>query len=488
MSPSPRRGDGRPAKPYRSVPRGARGAAYDLLHEVATQDAYANVVWPRILNDAGLDARDSAFATELAYGTLRWQGFYDAIIDSLLDRPRAEIDPRVIDLLRLGCHQILMLRTPPHAAVGETVSLVKSVSGEGAARLVNAILRRVTDGGDRAAWVARIAPGESTEEVAIRWSHPAWIVRALRSALTAHPPDLAPKWRPSEGQIAEIATIRAPDSVEELLAADNVPARPSLAARPTLLTPESLREVPHTAPGRWSPWAVTLDQGRPEEIAYVRDGRAGVQDEGSQLMALVCARAHVTGSDTRWVDLAAGPGGKAALLTGLAVERGARLLAIEVHPHRAELVRQSLRGFPQGSYEVRAADGREALAPDSADRVVLDAPCTGLGALRRRPEARWRRTPADLATLGPLQRELLRAALTGVRRGGVVAYVTCSPHLAETDQVIDDILREFPDVTQEDARLLLPEVPHLGDGPAIRLWPHVHGTDGMFLALLRRQV
>ncbi len=486
MKPSSRRPNGRPPKPYRSVPRGARGAAYDLLHEVATQDAYANVVWARILNDADLDARDSAFATELAYGTLRWQGFYDAIIDSLLDRPRAEIDPRVVDLLRLGCHQIVMLRTPPHAAVGETVTLAKSVSSEGAARLVNAILRRVVDGGDRAEWVARIAPGESTEDVAVRWSHPAWIVRALRSALTTHPPDLASTWRPTEGQIPEIATTWGPDSVEELLAADNVPARPSLAARPTLLTPESLREVANTAPGRWSPWAVTLEHGRPEEISYVRDGRAGVQDEGSQLMAIACARAHIDGSDTRWVDLAAGPGGKAALLTGLAIERGAHLLAIEVHPHRADLVRQSLRGFPAGSYEVRAEDGREALAPASVDRVLVDAPCTGLGALRRRPEARWRRSAADLATLGPLQRELLRAALTGVRKGGIVAYVTCSPHLAETDQVIDDILREFPNVAQEDARLLLPEVPNMGDGPALRLWPHVHGTDGMFLALLRR--
>jgi len=488
VSPPSRRAQDRAGRPYRSVPRGARGAAYDLLHEVGSQGAYANVVWPRILDDASLDARDSGFATELAYGTLRWQGFYDAVIDTLLDRPRAEIDPRVLDLLRLGCHQILMMRTPAHAAVGEMVTLARSVAGEGPSRLVNAVLRRVADGGDRQAWVARVAPGETTADLAIKWSHPAWIVRALRSALTTHPPDLALTRPPTEDQINDLATEWAPDSVEALLAADNIPARPTLAARPTLLSPESLRAIAQVTPGRWSPWAATLDQGRPDDLAVIRNGRAGIQDEGSQLMALALARAPLDGSDKRWVDLAAGPGGKAALLTGLAIERGALLEAVELHPHRADLVRKALRAYPEGSYVVHTADGREPLSGELADRVLLDAPCTGLGALRRRPEARWRRTAGDLATLGPLQRDLLRSALRGVRKGGVVAYVTCSPHLAETDQVIDDILREFPEVEQQDARPLLPEVPHLGAGPAIRLWPHVHGTDGMFLALLRRRI
>ena len=487
MSQPPRKAHDRAGKPYRSVPRGARGAAYDLLHEVGSQDAYANVVWPRILDDAGLDARDSGFATELAYGTLRWQGFYDAVIDALLDRPRAEIDPRVLDLLRLGSHQILMMRTPAHAAVGETVTVARSVAGEGPSRLVNAVLRRVADGGDRQAWIARVAPGETTADLAIKWSHPAWIVRAFRAALTTHPPDLALTRPPTESQIVDLATQWAPDSVEALLAADNVPARPTLAARPTLLDPEILRSMSQVTPGLWSPWAATLDQGRPDELAIIRNGKAGVQDEGSQLMAIALTRAPIDGPDTRWVDLAAGPGGKAALLTGLAIEKGAHLLAVELHPHRADLVRKALRAYPQGSYEVRTADGRDALPAEQADRILVDVPCTGLGALRRRPEARWRRTPADLATLGPLQRDLLRAALRAVRKGGVVAYVTCSPHLAETDQVIDDILREFPNVEQRDARPLLSEVSHLGEGPAIRLWPHIHGTDGMFLALLRRR-
>lgn len=448
-------------------PRGARGAAYDLLHAVAAEDAYANLVWPNILSQSELDERDSAFATELAYGTLRWRGFLDAVIADCLDRPLERIDPRVLDLLRLGAYQLLMMSTAQHAAVGETVSLAKSVAGEGPARLVNAVLRRISREGDRDTWRKRVAPGESLQDLSVAWSHPVWITTALAEAL---------------------ATQGRRDELADLLRADNIPARPTLVARPGLITTDELLDEPGVEPGRWSPFAAVLQQGRPENIAAVRDARAGVQDEGSQLIAWALAEAPLEGTDRVWVDLAAGPGGKAALLAGLAVERGAHLIAVEPHEHRAQLVRQALRGYP--SAEVICADGREALPAASADRVLVDAPCTGLGALRRRPEARWRRSPADLATLGPLQRELLDAALAIVRPGGVVAYATCSPHRAETDAVVDDVVRRLKQKDESveilDARTVLAQVDQLGPNPAIRLWPHVHGTDGMYLALLRR--
>ena len=222
-----------------------------------------------------------------------------------------------------------------------------------------------------------------------------------------------------------------------------------------------------------------------EGPAVVRDGRAGVQDEGSQLVALALARAEVDGADLHWLDACAGPGGKAALLDGLAAERGARILAVEQHPHRAALVEGSLAD--DSASEVLVGDSRHAPWGDAMfDRVLIDAPCTGLGALRRRPESRWRRTPADLAALGGIQRDLLRAGLGATRPGGVLAYVTCSPHLGETEFVVSDVLRGRDDVVLEDARLLLPEVPDCGDGPTVQLWPQRHGTDAMFLAILRR--
>ena len=448
-------------RPAHGRRRTARGAAYDLLHAVHVDDAYANLAMPEILARAGLSARDAGLATELAYGTLRWQGFYDAILATCVDRPLDELDGRLLDVLRLGAHQIVNMRIPAHAAVGETVALARDVVGEGPSRLANAVLRRVSDGGDLEAWRARVADGP--DALAIATSHPRWIVTALGEALARHrgAPD--------------------PEGLRAMLDADNAAARPSLVAR--RMPVEELRALPGVEPGRWSPLAATLVDGRPDDLAAVRDGRAGVQDEGSQLVALALANAPLEGPDATWVDLAAGPGGKAALLAGIARDRGAHLICVEPHAHRAELVRKALG---PGDHDVRVGDGRDALAPATADRVLLDAPCTGLGALRRRPEARWRRTPQDLATLGPLQRGLLNAAIDIARPGGVIAYSTCSPHVAETDLVVEDVLRKRTDVELLDARSLLPGVPDLGPGPAARLWPHLHGTDGMYLAMLRR--
>jgi 16S rRNA (cytosine967-C5)-methyltransferase len=229
------------------------------------------------------------------------------------------------------------------------------------------------------------------------------------------------------------------------------------------------------------------------DLDAVREGLAVVQDEGSQLVALALTRVPVDGDGHRWLDLCAGPGGKSVLLGGLLALEGGTLDAVELAEHRAELVRRAVDGLP---VTVHVADGRTAPLPDAAfDRVLVDAPCTGLGALRRRPEARWRRRPEDVAGLTRLQRELLGAALRHVRPGGVVAYVTCSPHLAETVGVVAAATGrrgkqaaggEGIAVEQIDARPYLPDVPDLGPGPSVQLWPHRHGTDAMFLTLLRR--
>jgi 16S rRNA (cytosine967-C5)-methyltransferase len=286
------------------------------------------------------------------------------------------------------------------------------------------------------------------------------VVRAFRQALG--------------GDLAETAAA---------LAADNVPAAVSLVARPGRATVEELVEL-GARPGRWSPYAATLAAGDPADLPPVRQGRAGVQDEGSQLVAIALADVPIDGPDARWLDLCAGPGGKAALLGGLAGPRGAVLLAAELQPHRAALVSAAV-GRTAG---VVVADGTvQAWRPGAFDRVLVDAPCSGLGALRRRPEARWRRSPLDLAGLGPLQRSLLGSALGAARPGGVVAYVTCSPHPAETRAVVDHVLADRGgDAVLVDARPLLPGVPDLGPGPDVQLWPHRHNTDAMYLALLRK--
>ncbi len=224
-----------------------------------------------------------------------------------------------------------------------------------------------------------------------------------------------------------------------------------------------------------------LPAGDPAQLPAVRDGQALVQDEGSQLVARAMTLAPVADDGGRWLDLCAGPGGKTALLAALAAESGARVTAVEPAEHRAELVIQNTRGL---QVDVRQVDGRSSGLDPGFDRVLVDAPCTGLGALRRRPDARWRRQPSDVPALTKLQRELLAAAIALTRPGGVVLYATCSPHLAETIGVVGDALRRHP-VSALDTRALFEPVTDLGDGPYVQLWPHRHGTDAMFAAALQ---
>ncbi len=470
MSGPRKRSAQRPAQRARRADA-AREAAFDTLRAVASEDAYANLVLPRLLRERRLAPRDAAFATELAYGALRMRGLYDAVLTACVDRPLADLDEGLLDALRLGVHQLLGMRVPAHAAVSETVALVRGRVGQGPGGLANAVLRRVSER-DLDAWVGEVAPAVSADLVghlAVEHSHPVWVVRALREALAGR----------GVGPAALDGELAA------LLGADNSPPAVSLVARPGLAGVEELLAAGAT-PGRWAPGAASWSAGDPGGIAAVREGRAGVQDEGSQLVAEALAAAPVEGRDEQWLDLCAGPGGKAALLGALARERGAHVTAVEVAPHRAELVRSAVRVLGS-AVDVRCADGREVGAdqPGEFDRVLVDAPCTGLGALRRRPESRWRRTPADLTSLAPLQRDLLTSALDAARPGGLVAYTTCSPHVAETRLVVDDVLRRRDDVEVVDASAFVP-VPDVGS-PTVQLWPHRHGTDAMFLALLRRR-
>ncbi len=430
----------------------ARLVAYDVLRAVGDRDAYANLELSRLLREQRLTGRDAALATELVSGTLRLQGSYDDVIDRLVPK---KLDPPVRDALRLGAHQLLSMRVPTHAAVDTTVNLVKERIGHRPSGLVNAVLRKIA----ARTWDEWL----EGRPLAARTAHPSWIIDALGEALAR------------------------PDELEDLLAADNARPAVTLVARPGLSTREELGGTLSDV----SPYAVVLESGDPGELAAVREGRAGVQDAGSQLVALVLARAGLEGRDERWLDVCAGPGGKAALLAAIAAERGAGVLANERQPHRAALVAQGVRAAGVGVLGVVTGDGtRPAWAEGSFDRVLVDAPCSGLGALRRRPESRWRRTAAEVAQLVDLQVALLDSAVASVRPGGVVLYATCSPVVAETAGVIGEVLRRRTDVVLEPALDLVGDVVDVESAHlpgAIQLWPHRHGTDAMFLALLRRR-
>ncbi|MEI6250633.1 MAG: transcription antitermination factor NusB [Actinomycetes bacterium] len=419
----------------------------EALVRVERDDAYANLILPPMIRE--LEERDAAFATELTYGTLRMLGLYDRILNSVSTRAVLEMDIEVRAVLRAGSHQLLSMRTPPHAAVDTSVDIARKLSGQSGSKFVNALLRRVSER-DVEEWISRLSEGKSRAEgLAIRYSHPEWIVNAYRDALGS--------W----------------EECELLLAENNRPAPLTLVARPGRSDGSELVAAGAEA-GSLSPFAYRWS-GSLKKIAGLNTGDVGVQDEGSQLVAILATQAYLVGEDDRWLDLCAGPGGKASLLEAIGSQRGAQLIANEITPHRAELVRHVMM-HPEN---VMVMDGTDMDLPNASfDRVLVDAPCSGLGALRRRPEARWRKSLRDLAGLVPLQEKLLLSALKLVRPGGLVAYVTCSPHIAETQGVVERILR---DKSFEPIPLPAPYM-----GSTLQLWPHRDGTDAMFLALIRR--
>lgn len=492
----------------------ARATVFDVLRSVAESDAYANLVLPKAIRSHRLDHRDAGFATELTYGTLRHQGTYDAILRHCVDRPIEKVGTTTLIVLRMGVHQLLNMRVPAHAALNQSVSLAREKIGAGPASFINAVLRRVSERTPEE-WYELIIEDakDDTERMALLASHPSWIVRSMRQALVAH-------GRPAS-------------EIEQLLEADNLAPVVNLVALPGLGSLDEAREQ-GAVDGELVEGSALYASGDLARLESVREGTVRAQDAGSQLVARALAVAPLDGTDTAWLDLCAGPGGKAALLGALGIQRGASLVANEAAPHRAQLVESSMRPLPEDSYTVLTGDGRqirETLRKNASelpgsvepgqlfDRVMVDMPCSGLGALRRRPEARWRKSPRDIAELLPLQRQLLDAAIEATRPGGVIAYVTCSPHAAETQNIVAEVL-ESGAVSLLDSAAALREVALHTEGangepvsvlagekdpghtPEIKvkkgapvvnasattaqLWPHVHGTDAMFLALLRK--
>lgn len=434
-----------------------RAVAYETLRRVYVDAAFANLTLPKALHAARLEGRDAAFATEITYGTLRAEGVLDAVIGSCATRVLSDIASEVLAALRLGAYQVLYTRVEPHAAVDTTVRLVEAAGFEKAKGFANAVMRTMTRTRPEA-WLEKLTPAGEIAAVAFRHAHPVWIAESFSRVLGL-------------------------GELEAALEADSARPTVHLVARPGEITAEELALMTGGEEGTYSPYAVYLPSGDPGELAPVREGLAAVQDEGSQLIARALVEASVAGSDAgRWLDLCAGPGGKAALIGALARIDGAHLDAVEVADHRATLIKKIVGDLP---VDVHVVDGRDPGLRPGYDRVLVDAPCSGLGALRRRPEARWRKNEADIAKLSELQFELLASALELVRPGGVVVYSTCSPDLRETRAVVDRAVAELG-AMELDAAELIPDMSDTGHHKSVQMWPHRHGTDAMFFAVLRR--
>ena len=437
-------------------PDAARLLAFDVLTEVNRNDGYSNLLLPQALNASKLDDRDRSLVTELLYGTLRMQGKHDWVLAQVSDRPWSEVDPGIVDICRLGVHQIHEMRIPDHAAVAATVEVARKRIGESKASFVNALLRSVTRKSIEDWFAPLTTLSDPVERLAITYSHPEWIVSAYY--------DLLKDWI----------------EVESALRINNEAAIPTLVSWPGFSTQQDLLDI-GGEPTEFSPYGVHW-KGNPGALDLIKARKIGVQDEGSQLVAQVFSKAAAGSS---WLDLCAGPGGKAALLSSIARERGITFTANEISQARAELVKQVVHGD-----RVIVSDGRLiGLSDEKFDAILIDAPCTGLGALRRRPEVRWRRTLQDLRALTQLQRELVDSAIQALNPGGVLGYATCSPHLAETSIQIADIKKKHSNLQQIIVDDFLPSSLHdaTRDG-AMSLWTHKHGTDAMYLALFRKKI
>lgn len=435
----------------------ARAVAIDVLIQVAANDAYANLVLPKALRTHRVEGRDAAFATELTYGTLRSLGVLDAVINEVSSRPADKLQSGVQAALRMGAYQVLYTRVEPHAAVDSTVRIVEGLGQERAKGFANAVMRAITRT-TAEEWLAKLAPKDELGAMAFQHSHPRWIA-------------------------ASFAKVLGTEELAAALAEDSARPKVHLVARPGEISAEELALISGGDEAQYSPYGVYLDGGDPGQVEPVREGLAAVQDEGSQIIARALTVAEVEGEDRgRWLDLCAGPGGKAALIGALARIDGATVDAVEVAPHRARLIENAVRDLP---VTVHVADGRSTGLEPGYDRVLVDAPCSGLGALRRRPEARWRKQESDISDLTTLQFELLSAAAQLVRPGGVIVYSTCSPDLRETRGVVDRAVAGLG-LVECNAHETSCGMPELGDYPSVQMWPHRHGTDAMFYAILRR--
>lgn len=446
------------------MPNGAmsREVAFDVAVAVERDGAYANLALPVALGRSDLDERDRGFVTELVYGSLRAQGELDAVIQEATHRDSSSLEPEVRVLLRLGVYQLLRMRVETHAAVNESVRLAKNRGLHRVAGLVNAALRAVSP--HPAEYWERVI-GQSTASLR---SHPSWIAAELESAL---------------------AECEGAGELEEALDSHNQAPLVTLCHLPGFSEPGEASAT------HYSPIGSTLQGGDPRRVQGVAQKFIRVQDEGSQLAALLLTRVAPLEAAERIWDMCAGPGGKTAVLGAEACAVGASVFASEVSKHRSSLVEDSTSAITDRlptAMSVEVGDSRRPRA-ERFSRILLDAPCSGLGALRRRPEARWVKTPESIPALRELQEALLRNGLNSLAPGGYLAYVTCSPVVEETTAVINRVVSDDERLTLLDTPSVLEGIvtsPITGHrrGTAVQLWTHRHGTDAMFIQLIQRSL
>ena len=442
-----------------------REIALAIIDRVDRRKAYADVLLNARLDEAALPHADAALLTRTVYGTLRWRGRIDWVLARLLRKPLKDLDPLVRNLLRLGGYELLFLdRVPSYATVNELVELAKRRAGPGKARLVNAVLRQIARR-ERDAWSPPKASGNPVD----------------LAALVSHPPWLIDMWREQFG----------PDDSRRLMEANNEEAPLVLRANRRRITRDALvqrlcaRGI-DARPGTWSPLAVRLrGAASPAELAEFLEGLCQVQGESSQTVGFLADPRP----GMRVLDVCAAPGGKTTHMAELMNDRG-QIVACDVSERGLARLAENARRLGLDCIRTQVCDATQALPGDSGggfDRVLVDAPCSGLGTLRGHPEIRWHRTGQDLRRLAALQAGILDQAATRVCPGGLLVYATCTLSRVENEHLVEAFAERRRDFVVEEAAAHLPDTARsMTAGRYLLALPHRHDTDGFFAARMRR--
>lgn len=454
---------GADSKPQRGKQRACdpRALAWRIL-QLVERGGYADALLGTALRQAEIGPADGALVVRLVYGTIAWQLYLDHLLAGFSSRPLSELDPAIRTLLRMALFQVVQLdRVPAFAAVDTAVELAKRYRRGRASSFVNAVLRQAVSG-----W--RHVPLPSAErDLAGHWSvtfsHPRWLVEL---------------WLAEYG----------PEETQALLAADNEPAPTVLRVNRLRTSREALLArwqdtAERAAKGRYSPAAIVF-RGNPEDDPAYAAGEYTVQGEAAQLVGFLVA--PQPGESI--LDACAAPGGKSTHLAELMDDRGC-IVALDPQARGVERIRKDARRLGLAAIRAQQADATTwSGTPEVFDRVLVDAPCSGLGTLRQHPEIRWRRKREDLPAFAALQLRLLHATAARVRPGGVLVYATCTLTREENESVIERFLAAESSFRVEDPRLDLPDPARALVGPDyfLRTFPHRHGLDGFFAARLRR--
>jgi len=446
------------------MPKTSREVALEVINRVHKTGSYANLLLPKRLQESGLDRRDRAFVTELTYGTLRAKGTLDWIIKQHSKQKLEKIPDLVLDLIRMSTYQIVYMDVPDHAAVNEAVVLAKKHFHPGISKFVNGLLRTIVREKENLPWPSKEI--DPTKFISLKYFHPMWMVKM---------------WVEQFGI----------EETEALCEANNRVPKLTIRVNALKTTPEELTEALRRAgwevePGRYLREALVIKgAGDLSKLSEFKDGHFYVQDESSMIIG------HVV--DPRpgeiVLDAAAAPGGKSTHMAELMQNKG-QIIAVEANPNRVNLMKQNIERMDAKIVLALKADATK-LKPvikKPVDRVLLDAPCSGLGVLSRRPDARWTKKPEQIEELCRLQTEMLISVAGFVKPGGVLVYSVCTLTEQETTLPVERFLRTREDYYIEDISPYLPEPlrKDVREG-MMQLLPHKHGIDGLFIARLRRE-